>query len=770
MANSRIIVWIYVLLGALSGLLVVAISSAHPWAAVDDAFITYRYADNLRHGLGFVYNPGEAVLGTTTPLYGFLLGVIGLLLPGVEMASIGFWLAGFAWIASVWMAAFFFWGFKQPATALFAALLVAAQPVMFTHLGMETSLVIFLMLASAWAWQQQRWAWAVLFSALLILTRQDGALWILLLGAEEWRRRRRLPWRETVAVVALCLPWFVFAWWQYGSILPNSVLAKAGQVQRMAAEGIPSIWERFWLYLSAGHHLPYSVVLIGIVLSGVIVVFFRQRHLWWLPVWVLCYLLIYQLLGVISFIWYFLPPLVVVSLLAGMGLGGLLKAAQQMAGWIRWPVLATVFLALAFLLFIRGGRVLAEQQRLSLAQSQLHPYHAASLWLASHAEADATVATIEIGAIGYHIPNPILDTMGLVSPEMRPALTGWSDSLFYAVSTYWPEYIISLPGTAWGGMLPQWWFQEMYVQAAQFDNISVYQRVRMPADKLLLSPNAVYTSGLTLREVSFSDHSLTAGTDIEAWLFFSLQAEQPSNYQFTFYWIDTQTGERFALETVWPFYLEGAYPSNRWPVDQTIQLPVRVNVPVGMPVGSYRLGLYIYDSSMEKGLSLATAPDADYPEVQVGYFRLGDPPDAALSADIAAQSVQTRWQEGIELASVGLSDHPLAAGDVLPVHFDWRAYAEITRDLTVFLHILNADGGIVAQNDRRPFDGRFPTAVWRAGEALNDTVLVSLPPELATGNYSIRVGLYDEAGRLPLASGDGDSLLVEGVITIEDAP
>jgi hypothetical protein len=34
---------------------------------VDDAFITFRYAENLAAGNGFVYNLGEKVLGTTTP-------------------------------------------------------------------------------------------------------------------------------------------------------------------------------------------------------------------------------------------------------------------------------------------------------------------------------------------------------------------------------------------------------------------------------------------------------------------------------------------------------------------------------------------------------------------------------------------------------------------------------------------------------------------------------------------------------------------------------
>src|SRR5438067_12453298 len=42
----------------------------------DDAYITYRYADNLYSNLGFVYNPGEQVLSTTTPLFAVLLAAL----------------------------------------------------------------------------------------------------------------------------------------------------------------------------------------------------------------------------------------------------------------------------------------------------------------------------------------------------------------------------------------------------------------------------------------------------------------------------------------------------------------------------------------------------------------------------------------------------------------------------------------------------------------------------------------------------------------------
>src|SRR5438105_2649940 len=57
-------------LPALVALLARLATGPHP---IDDAYITFRYARNLAEGVGLVYNPGEWVLGTTSPLWAILL-------------------------------------------------------------------------------------------------------------------------------------------------------------------------------------------------------------------------------------------------------------------------------------------------------------------------------------------------------------------------------------------------------------------------------------------------------------------------------------------------------------------------------------------------------------------------------------------------------------------------------------------------------------------------------------------------------------------------
>ena len=53
----------------------------------EDFLITLRYAENLARGHGMVFNVGEPVLGTTTPLYTLFLAALAWL--GLPAALIG---------------------------------------------------------------------------------------------------------------------------------------------------------------------------------------------------------------------------------------------------------------------------------------------------------------------------------------------------------------------------------------------------------------------------------------------------------------------------------------------------------------------------------------------------------------------------------------------------------------------------------------------------------------------------------------------------------
>src|SRR5262249_43269705 len=65
----------------------------------DDAFISFRYADNLVHGRGLVFNPGERVEGYTNFLW--LMAAAGMIAIGVPPEIGTLWLGGACALATL---------------------------------------------------------------------------------------------------------------------------------------------------------------------------------------------------------------------------------------------------------------------------------------------------------------------------------------------------------------------------------------------------------------------------------------------------------------------------------------------------------------------------------------------------------------------------------------------------------------------------------------------------------------------------------------------
>jgi hypothetical protein len=75
--------------------------------------------------------------------------------------------------------------------------------------------------------------------------------------------------------------------------------------------------------------------------------------------------------------------------------------------------------------------------------------------------------------------------------------------------------------------------------------------------------------------------------------------------------------------------------------------------------------------------------------------------------------------------------------------FYWQGLSEMDQLYTVFLHLVDEQGQIVAQHDRGPgIRAKEPTTSWLPGEVVLDPVDLSLPPDLAPGQYTLRMGMY----------------------------
>jgi uncharacterized membrane protein len=121
------------------------------------------------------------------------------------------------------------------------------------------------------------------------------------------------------------------------------------------------------------------------------------------------------------------------------------------------------------------------------------------------------------------------------------------------------------------------------------------------------------------------------------------------------------------------------------------------------------------------------------------------------------------------LASLSGIEEPrrAAPGSRIPITLRWQAQGPSPRDLTIFLHVRNAQGAIVAQGDAMPtWFGAQPTTQWPYDQTVFSAHSIPLPAELKPGVYDLvagwyywqtleRLALLDDAGQ-PV----GDSLVV----------
>jgi hypothetical protein len=99
----------------------------------------------------------------------------------------------------------------------------------------------------------------------------------------------------------------------------------------------------------------------------------------------------------------------------------------------------------------------------------------------------------------------------------------------------------------------------------------------------------------------------------------------------------------------------------------------------------------------------------------------------------------------------------------------WQPLADISVDYTTFLHLRNSQGQTVAQQDRQPLDGSYPTSHWQPDELVIDPVTLPIPADLPAGTYTLMAGLYrlDTLARLPVMNDtSAENAIALGEITL----
>ncbi|MFN8532327.1 MAG: glycosyltransferase family 39 protein [Dehalococcoidia bacterium] len=189
------------------------------------------------------------------------------------------------------------------------------------------------------------------------------------------------------------------------------------------------------------------------------------------------------------------------------------------------------------------------------------------------------------------------------------------------------------------------------------------------------------------------------------------------------------------------------FPTTSWEPGTTVVDEYRLVLLPGTPPGEYRLSIGLYDEVT--GRRLLADGRSDVLAGPVRIERSGGVPDPSHPTAI-------RFGESVELIGFDLAKRA-APGDQVRLTLHWRSYDLPPPDLTVFVHLVDPSGNLVAQRDSQPAAGGYPTGRWRAGEYLRDFYDLDLPTGLAPGEYTVRVGLYRPDGeRIAPRPGNAD--------------
>ncbi len=412
---------------------------------VDDAFITFRYSRNVVDGNGFVYNRDSKVLGTTTPLYTLTMAGFGMF--GDEYPWYALTVNAVAdsiSVALLFLIGAYVTGSRKAGLFVAAVWAIAPYTVTFAIGGMETSVHNLWMIA-AWAayLDRRRGGWVGAFVALGLLTRPDALLWAGPLMLHQlwtaWRERQPddklldwSPWRDYVVGLVLGLPWTLFATFYFGSPFPHTVGTKSVVYHVDSSQAFVRLVQHYTTpfhqheVLGAAAGVAVGLVFIVLSLFGWREAISRIPRS--LPIlsypWL--YFITFSVINPLIFRWYLTPPLPAYYLAIVCGVGVIISLLKPLKK-VQWLSYATT-----------GGAIVALLSILSAWE--LHPdhgpdrpapkmaFHELELNYATMArrlvnkygvEPDTLVGVSDIGAVGFYTNATILDTVGLVTPNLN---------------------------------------------------------------------------------------------------------------------------------------------------------------------------------------------------------------------------------------------------------------------------------------------------------------------------------------------------------------
>ncbi len=440
----RIAVIFLILLAGLGASLFVEYSAVKsnggPGFPLDDPWIHLQFARNLHDFGSYSYYQNLMVTsGSTSPLYTFLLAG-GFFLTRNEMLlsyilGILFLLSG---AAAMGRLALDLWEGVLPVAASAMLLFLVEPRLQWAALsGMETTLFVFLLLATFLFYRLRKPVPLGLAAGLLIWARPEALIFVAALILDVlynafWVRRphdrkkdqaeatRSLHWLRLPLILFLALgaAYAAFNLLLSGSVMPNTYAAKLAYY----SAGGSSFPKQVFHYLTDGHMAVFAWCAGAGIVALVLRAAGRRPNPMLVPLaWSVAMFLAYW--KDLPYLYqqgrYLMPVLPFVLLMGIDGVMWLLslvkKGTDARRSWaqIAAAALGTLFLYQFAAALIAETPAYAEQCRY-ITDRQVRT----ARWIRSNLSPQAVVATHDIGAIAYYSGRRIADMVGLVSPEM----------------------------------------------------------------------------------------------------------------------------------------------------------------------------------------------------------------------------------------------------------------------------------------------------------------------------------------------------------------
>ncbi len=264
----------------------------------------------------------------------------------------------------------------------------------------------------------------------------------------------------------------------------------------------------------------------------------------------------------------------------------------------------------------------------------------------------------------------------------------------------------------------------------------------------------VWADTLVLKEASLS--TLTEpGLPINLSLDWIALQTPSQDYQVRLTLIDPTSGTILAEQV--DGILTDVYPTSQWQAGEQLRTLHRVPIPIEIPADVMAPELHVSVESTDGAVPLTQGSSkvADIKLVLRDHLYEVPPID---------QPREAQFGKDIRLLGYDLDE---SDRDAISLTLYWQAINTPDSSYTVFNHLKNEQGEIVAQFDSPPKGEAWLTSAWLPGEIIVDSRQIPLPAGVS-GQFSIALGLYDDNGRLPVTIADqtqpNDQFIIPNII------